>query len=176
MRLGKYDDYAARFCRRFFQATSDGAFAVTVSNPRPHDLVSFAAACVWRMAAARSDSQPINLLGPYAEHLRQMLFGDATFDPLLLVSRSAFVHGKDTLNLSMLPHRYQELGINFWRFVACGIIFDLKLDARPAPPAMAMLAVNDARDVLLHEDFPQQVLGTPMIAASLRMMGGAGKR
>jgi hypothetical protein len=115
-------------------------------------------------------------LGPYADRLRAMLFEGRSYDPMLLVSRSAFVRGKEELRLGVLPHRYQESGIRFWRFLACGLIFDLKLDNRPTPPAMAALAVNDSSEVLLHLDFPQDVFGTPGLAASLLRMGIEKKR
>ena len=174
--LGLQDDYAARFCRKFLAASADGSFSATIPNPQPSMLVSFAAACVWRMAVSRSRGRPEVMLGPYAKRLSAMLFENQFYDPMLLVSRSAFVRAKEELRMGVLPHRYFESGIRFWRFVTCGLIFDLKLDNRTTPPAMATLAVNDAAEVLLHLDFPQDVRGSPDLAASLLRMGVEKKR
>lgn len=170
-RLGAGDDYAARFCRRFVAASKGGSFSVTIPNPRPKLLVAFAAACVWRMGVSRGEGRPEAMLGPFAERLRAMLFDGADYDPMLLVSRAAFVSGGEPLNIGVLPHPYVEYGIAFWRFVACGLIFDLQLDDRQAPPAMAILAVNEATEVYLHEDFPLDVRRVPDLAGSLSRMG-----
>lgn len=166
-RLSVPDDYAARFCRKFLKASADGSFSATIPNPHPDRLVAFACACIWRMALSRTRNRPEQMLGPYATSLRAKLFDEESFNPILLISRSAYVAGRDPLNLGVLPHLYHELDLRFWRFVTCGLIFDLKLDNRPAPPAMAILGVNDSREVYLHEDFPQEVSQIPDIADSL---------
>jgi hypothetical protein len=176
-RLHGPDDYASRFCRRFIEAMgSESSVTVTVSNPKPGKLVAFAAACVWRMAASRSGGQPAAMLGPYAARIEAMLFDGVAFDPVLLVSRSAYVRGSEQIKLGTLPHLYHEQGIRFWRFIACGIIFDLKLDNRAAPPAMATLAVNAALKITLFPDFPQEVRRDRAIATSLRLMNAARQR
>lgn len=166
-RLSVPDDYAARFCRKFLKASADGSFSTTIPNPLPDRLVSFASACVWRMAVSRTENKPERMLGPYAARLRARLFDGDPFEPFLLISRSAYVSRRDPLNLGVLPHLYRELDLRFWRFVTCGLIFDLKLDNRPAPPPMAILGVNGSKEVFLHEDFPQEVSRIPDIAESL---------
>lgn len=169
-RLGRYDDYAIRFCRAFKEQADDGMSVVTVPNPRPELLVGFACAVVWRMAASRSDLNPAQTLGAFAKRLADLLFDDVPFDPLLLLSRNAFhVRGKP-LEMNVLPVPYRELDRRFWRFIACGIKFDLKLDARPAPAPMAVLAANTQSEVTLFEDFPQDALRTPGLAESLIAM------
>lgn len=174
--LGAPDDYAARFCRKFVVASADGYFSATIPNPKPELLVAFASACVWRMAVSRSEGRPERMLGPYAERLRALLFDGLSFDPMLLISRSAFVSKGEAFSLGMLPYRHEELGIRFWRFVTCGLIFDLKLDNRATPPPMAILAVNNSTEILLHEDFPHEAMRTPSVAASLLRMAHVPKR
>ncbi len=71
------------------------------------------------------------------------------------------------MNMGALPYRYVEEGIHFWRFIVSGLIFDLKLDARAAPRAMAVLAVNDQAEVTLFGDFPQSVMQTPGLSQAL---------
>jgi hypothetical protein len=163
------DDYAFRFCREFVSHATSGA-PVTISNPKPAQLVAFAAACIWRMAASRSSGRPAAWLGPYALRIQAMLFEGAAFDPMLLVSRSAYASGSEELKLGVLPHIYRELGIRFWRFVSCGVVFDLKLDNRATPPAMATLAVNAAPEITLYQDFPQQIARDRAIGTSLMLM------
>lgn len=170
------DDYAARICRKFLKASADGSFSATIPNPHPDRLVSFAAACVWRMAVSRTHNKPEQMLGPYAARLRAKLFDGEPFDPLLLISRSAYVTGREQLRLGVLPHLYHELGLRFWRFVTCDLMFDLKLDNRPAPPPMAILGVNDSKEICLHEDFPQEVCRIPDIAESLVQLSLPRKR
>lgn len=66
------DDYAARFCRKFVAASADGSFSATIPNPKPGMLVTFAGACVWRMAASRTHGRPEaarTLRGPPARHV-----------------------------------------------------------------------------------------------------------
>jgi hypothetical protein len=126
--------------------------------------VSFAAACVWRLAVSRTHNKSEQMLAPYAARIRATLFDGEPFDPFLLISRSSYVTGREQLNLGVLPNLYHELGLRFWRCVTCGLIFDLKLDNRPAPPPIAILGVNDSREIYVHEDFPQ----TPYSTISVR--------
>lgn len=174
-RLHGPDDYAFRFCRQFVPVAGSGR-PVTIPNPKPEQLVAFAAACVWRMAASRSKGRPAAVLGPYASRIQALLFDGAFFDPTLLISRSTYVSGFEEVKLGTLPQIYHELGIRFWRFIACGIIFDLKLDNRVAPPAMATLAVNAAPEITLFPDFPQQIARERSIVASLMLMNASPKR
>lgn len=169
-RLGRFDDYAARFCRAFHSQAERRIPVFTIPNPRPDLLVGFACATVWRMAASRSELKPERMLGPYAKFLAGLLFEGVPFDPLLLLSRSAYQLRGQPLEMNVLPVRHTELDRRFWRFIACGIIFDLKLDARPAPAAMAVLAVNAQTEVTFCEDFPQDAMRTPGLAKSLVAM------
>ena len=123
------------------------------------------------MAASRTDLQPERMLGVFAKHLSDLLFEDIPFDPLLLLSRNAFHIGGTPLEMNVLPVRYTELDRRFWRFIACGIIFDLKMDARPAPKMMAVLGANARTQIVLMEDFPQNALHTPGLARALGGMG-----
>jgi hypothetical protein len=166
-RLGPFDDYAARFCRTFMAKAANGAMSVAVRNGRPDLLVGFACAVVWRWAASRSPTGPDDLLGPSAFAIRDLLFGDVPFDPLLLLSRNAFHISGERLEMNVLPVRHVELDRQFWRFITCGIIFDLKLDERPTPPEMAVLAANAQQEVHLFEDFPQDALRVPGLRAAL---------
>jgi hypothetical protein len=166
-RLGRFDDYAVRFCRAFRSQTEGGAWHAKVPNPHPELLVGFAAAVVWRMAASRTDLQPELMLGDHAKRLSDLLFDDVPFDPLLLLSRNAYQLSGTLLDVTILPVPYTELNLTFWRFVTCGIIFDLKLDSRPAPEMMAVLAANSDPEITLYEDFPQNALRTPGLARAL---------
>jgi hypothetical protein len=176
-RLGKFDKYAARFCRDFKSALEAGQAVAAIPNPRPDLLVDFAGACVWRMAVSRTGHQPKLLLGPYADRLQESLFGGVAFRPLLLVARHALHDAEgELLNMGALPYPYKEEGIRFWRFIVCGLIFDLKLDARTTPPAMATLAANAAPEITLFEDFPRDVRREPLVGASLRRMAAGLRR
>ena len=136
-KLGRVDDYAVRLLKAIKARLDAGATVIEVKNPEPVKLVGFAAAVVWRMAASRTDLAPERMLGSYAKRLEDLLFRDQSFDPLLLVSLNAYrLQGGDILNLGTLPYRYEELGRRFWRFIACGVIFDLKLDNRDAPEGL----------------------------------------
>jgi hypothetical protein len=165
--LGRFDDYAFRFCKGFRAQAAQGAISVTLRNDRPELLVGFACAVVWRMAASRSASDPEEMLGPFATRLRDLLFEETPFDPLLLLSRNAFHLGGKLLDMNVLPVPYDELGLHFCRFITCGIVFDLKLDERPAPAPMAVLAANDQREITLIEDLPQDALRTPGLGEAL---------
>lgn len=170
-KLGMFDRYAAVFCRRFKEAMEAGHAVATIPNPKPELLVDFAGACVWRAAVSRTGHRPQRHLGPYAGRLQESLFGAAAFRPLLLIQRHALHDSRgELLNMGALPYPYKEEGIRFWRFIVGGLIFDLKLDARTPPPAMAMIAVNAATEITLFEDFPRDVRREPLIGDSLRRM------
>ncbi len=169
------DDYAAKVVR----ATMEGVGpddTTTLRNPTPRHLVLFAAACVWRMAASRTEGRPERTLGPYAERLRAMIFNGSDFDPLLLLSRSAYRIGEKSVAVSVLPHRCKEFGIGFWRFIAAGLVFDLKLDNRSVPPEMGMLAVNAAEHFTLFPDLPVDVRADRPLFASLASMAAPRRR
>lgn len=169
--LGPPDNYGVRFCRSFIRQVAQGTTHVRVANPKPDLLVKFAGACIWRAATSRTQGNPSRWLGPYAERIERSLFGDVEFRPLLLVSRQSYRSSTgEPLNIGALPHRYQELGVNFWRFIAGGLIFDLKLDNRSTPPAMRTLDASQMSDLLLMEDFPQSALQAPGIGTALARM------
>jgi len=166
--LGPLDAYGTAFCRAFMDLLENGATTAVVPNPQPRQLVSFACACLWRMAASRTKHHPERALGPYAKKLSESLFIGGSFEPMLLLSRHAFgATRRELLNFGALPHLYHEEGIRFWRFIVCGLIFDLKLDNRASPPAMATLAVNAQHEITLHEDFLQDPRRTPGLSSSL---------
>lgn len=166
-KLGRFDDYAFRFCREFQARTAKGAVIVTLRNERPELLVGFACAVVWRMAASRSKSGPQEMLGDFATRLQALIFDDVPFDPLLLLSRNAFHIGGHPLDMNLMPVHYVELDQVFRRFITCGIIFDLRLDDRPTPELMAPLGANHKREITLLEDLPQDALRTPGMAEAL---------
>ncbi|SFI52405.1 hypothetical protein [Caulobacter sp. UNC279MFTsu5.1] len=169
--LGGFDRYGVEFCREAKRQMDSGKRALEIPNPKPRALVGFACACIWRYAASRSGGRPERALGPYAQRLKEVLFEASDFSPLLLVSRHAYeIDAGETMNLAMLPHIYNEEELRFWRFIVCGLIFDLKLDNRPPPPAMATLAVNDLAEIHLFEDFPQKIMRQPALARSLQRM------
>ena len=169
--LGTADKYGVELCRSFLQQVAAGADYPRVANPKPELLVDFAKACVWRSAASRTAGVPSKWLGPYARRIEDSIFGTTVFRPLLLVSRLAYVNGNgEKLNMGAPPHRYQEEGINFWRFIAGGLIFDLKLDNRSAPPAMRTLDAINIEEFLLEEDFPRSALHAPGIGTSMIRM------
>jgi hypothetical protein len=165
--LGKFDDYAARFCRTFKRAADTGCPLITVKNPRPELLVGFACAVVWRMAASRSDLKPEQMLGAGAQRISDRIFKDGPFDPILLLGRNPFYLYGEPLEMNVLPVPYSELDRQFWRFIACGIVFDLMIDERPVPNLMAPLGVNTRREVTLVEDFPQDAMKTPGLGQAL---------
>lgn len=177
--LGRFDAYGVRFCRSFKQMLERGLREIRVRNSQPQLLVGFATACVWRMAVSRSDHRPERLLGPYANRLANSLFGNQRFNPLLLLSCHGFHdNAGDLLNIGVLPHVYYEEGIRFWRFIVCGLIFDLKLDNRSPVRAMEPLAVNEKMEIVLFEDFPQEILRTRLAESLFRMAvpSGSGRR
>lgn len=169
------DDYAARIVRATMTGVGPDDVA-TLRNPTPRHLVLFAAACVWRMAVSRSDGSPERTLGPYADRLRAMIFNGSDFDPMLLVSRSAYRNGDKDLRVGVLPHRRKEFGIKFWRFIAAGLVFDLKLDNRAAPPEMRTLAVNVADEFILFPDIPVDVRTDRPLYASLARIAAPRRR
>lgn len=169
------DDYAARVIRATMTGVGPKDVA-TLWNPMPRHLVLFAAACVWRLAVSRSNGRPERMLGPYAGRLRTMIFDGSDFDPMLLVSRSAYRSGGEHLRVGVLPHRYKELGIGFWRFIAAGLIFDIKLDNRTVPPAMRTLAVNAAEQFPLFPDIPVKIRADRPLFASLARMAAPRRR
>ncbi len=69
--------------------------------------------------------------------------------------------------MNVLPFEHRELDRRFYRFVACGILFDLLLDERPPPPPMAVLAASTQTEVSLFEDFPQDAMRIPGLANAL---------
>lgn len=169
--LGPPDNYGVLFCRSFIRQLAEGVPDVRVPNPKPDLLVKFASACIWRTATSRTQGNPSRWLGPYAQKIEKSLFGDVEFRPLLLVSRQSYRSATgEPLNLGALPHRYEELGIHFWRFIAGGLIFDLKLDNRSTPPAMRTLDASHMPVLLLMEDFPQSALNAPGIGTALARM------
>lgn len=168
--LGIYDEYGANFCKAFLAQLRAGKNAVEVENPRPKRLVQFAGACVWRFAASRGCGYPQKLLGPYAAEVEEMLFHGGDFNPLLLISRHGYQDRGVLLNMGALPFIYHEEGLRFWRFIVCGLIFDLKLDNRSPIAAMKTLAVNDAKSISLFEDFPQNPMRDPAVRSSLLRM------
>ena len=163
------DDYAFRIFKDAMSGVGRNDTTV-LRNPKPHRLVAFAAACVWRMAAARTAGRPDEMLGPYAARLQAMLFDGAAFDPMLLLSRSSYMDGPRPLHIGMLPHVRFELGLRFWRFCAADVIFDLKLDGRTSPPEMQVLAINKATEIPLFPDIPRDVRNDPALLGSLMMM------
>jgi hypothetical protein len=160
--LAPYDDYGATFCKSFLVQLERNSREAELDNPKPILLVQLANACVWRFAASRGQGKPATLLGPYATKLAGSLFRDETFDPLLLISRHGYLENNESfLNIGSLPFRYQEQGIHSWRFIVCGLIFDLKMDNRSAIPAMKTLSVNNRVKISIFEDFPQNPMRSP---------------
>ncbi len=170
-RLGVFDAYAVRLCKTIKREIDAGQLVIEVSNPEPTRLVAFAASVVWRYAASRSDLTPQRALGPYAERIEQLLFHDEPFDPPLLVSLNAYrLNGPEIMNMGAYPHLYSELDRRFWRFIVCGVIFDLMLDNRGPPPPMATLTVNGRSTFTLFDDFPAKVMREPKLATALTAM------
>jgi hypothetical protein len=169
--LGSADKYGIEFCRQFVDHRKNSDGEVDIPNPHPSQLVDFASACVWRMAVSRTSGAPAMWLGPYAQKLADRLYGNGDFEPSLLISRHGLhlESGKEH-NIGTLPYRYFEQGLRFWRFICTGLVFDLKLDNRPAPPALAIFAVNDADKVYLHPDLPQSILNVPGLASAHAQM------
>ncbi len=169
--FGIYDEYGAVFCKAFLTQLRAGKVRAVIENPQPERLVGFASACVWRFAASRTQGNPGKLLGPYAAKLEEMLFRGGAFDPLLLISRHGYQDRSGALlNMGTLPFAYREERLRFWRFIVCGLIFDLKLDNRGPIPAMKTLAVNDMKLVTIFEDFPQNPARDSTIGPSLTRM------
>lgn len=158
----------ARFCKAVKAEIDAGKAVIEIANPEPSRLVGFAAAVVWRHLASRSDLVPRRFLGPYARRIERLLFDDEPFDPPLLVSLNAYRLDKSEIfNMGVYPHSYSELDRRFWRFIACGVIFDLMLDNRGPPPPMATLTVNARTRLSLFEDFPLDVMREPQFARAL---------
>jgi hypothetical protein len=176
-RLGIYDGYGAIFCKSFLTQLSAGQTAAVVENPQPERLVRFTGACVWRFAASRTNGNPDKLLGTYAGKLEEMLLRGGAFDPLLLISRHGYQDLSGALlNMGTLPFVYHEEKLRFWRFIVCGLIFDLKLDNRAPIPAMRTLAANALQSITIFEDFPQDPARDPAIGSSLIRMSAKSPR
>jgi len=169
--LGDVDRYGVAFCRDFMRRLKEGQEPIEIANPRPDLLVLFASACVWRMAAARTDGQPEKWLGPYAKRLSAALFEQAPFDTPLLLSRHAYqIKRGEIMNLSLMPHPHSELGIKFWRFIVCGLIFDLKMDNRAVPYAMSIFPINNRNVVTVFDDLPQNPLRSQTLGPALHRL------
>lgn len=170
--LGHVDRYGVALCLDFMAKRDARQHPIELPNPQPALLVAFASACVWRMAAARTEGRPERWLGPYAKRLSNALFDNGSpFDAPLLLSRHAYqVRAGETMNMGVLPHPYSELGIRFWRFVACGLIFDLKMDNRAVPYAMSIFPVNQRESISLYDDLPQDPMRSPALGSSLRRL------
>lgn len=166
-----FDDYAVRFCKSVKAAIDAGQPVIEVANPEPDRLVGFAAAVVWRYVASRSGLAPQRALGPYADRIARLLFQAEPFDPPLLVALNAYrLNASEIFNMGVYPHPYSELDRRFWRFIVCGVIFDLMLDNRGPPPAMATLLANRRTTLTLFEDFPLNVMRNPGLAGALTAM------
>jgi hypothetical protein len=176
-RLAPYDDYGATFCKSFLAQCVRNPRETDIDNPNPTLLVQFASACVWRFAASRGRGKPAILLGPYATKIANSLFHGEMFTPLLLISRHGYnVSEGKLLNIGSLPFRYQEEGIHFWRFIVCGLIFDLKMDNRSAILAMKTLSVNDRTRISIIENLSQNPMRDRHIAPVLLRMLPRSKR
>ena len=169
--LSKADHYGVTFCRYFKERFDSGAKEVEIPNPSPSLLIDFASACVWRYAASRGHRRPERLLGRYAKLIERSLFFGESFDPMLMVSAHGFFdEDRNSLRIGAHPYRHTELAIRFWRLVVSGLYFDLKLDARKTPAAMAIFAVNTATTITVHEDLPQNIMADPTLGPALRRM------
>lgn len=76
----------------------------------------------------------------------------------------------------MLPAPIELGGLSFWRFVVRGLMFDLKLDARRLPKALARLAVNSKTIVALSPGIPRDVRTVPGVMATLQRMAAPRRR
>lgn len=111
-------------------------------------LLRFAAGIVWKYALTKPHYGRIEI-GPYADKLRGLLFGDGLGSPAIDAFLMKLHTGDDEPYFYRAPSPERYEGLNFVRFSVGGFIFLLKLDQRSAPslPPSSWLRANT--DILI---------------------------
>lgn len=163
-RLGLNEKYAFETLAAIRKAAPhivNRGFAVEgISGDR---LLRFAAGIVWKYALTKSHYGRIDI-GPYAEKLREMLFGNGPGSPAIDAFLMKLHTGDGEPYFYRAPSRERYEGLNFARFSVGGFIFLLKLDQRSTPslphstwlrgnsnismPAMPLDKIEEGRRVL----------------------------
>lgn len=142
--LGRDEKYAVETLARIRKAAPhivDRTFEVEgIDGDR---LLRFAMAIVWKYALTKPHYGRI-AIGPYAERLRQSLYGSGSPDIAVDAFMMKLHSGDDEPYFYRVPLLEKYHGMNFARFSVGGFIFLLKLDQRrpPSPPKEAWLRGN----------------------------------
>lgn len=152
--LSACDDYAIKWIRRFDQNAVPlfGGKGFEVPNPKPHLLVRFAAATLWRASVSSRHAQSDLDLGPWETKLRGSIFAGTRYQPRLFVARKRYVtegvhHGAIVVH----PHYAPGWGKRAYVFEIADLFWGLKLDNRSGveklfePPFLA----NDANPAIV---------------------------
>jgi hypothetical protein len=94
-------------------------------------LLRFAAGIVWKYALTKENYGRIDI-GPYAEKLQEMLFGDVPPPREINAFLMKLHSGDDEPYFYRAPLLDRHKGINFIRFSVGGFVFFVKLDRRDA--------------------------------------------
>jgi hypothetical protein len=171
--FGLLDDYTARFYRRFDREAelSPTGNSYVLDNPHPDRLLKFVYSMVWRYAAS-NEGQKHNLqLGPYREHLEQVLFKGAMPTLQALVSRSNIVDPRGKrVDLAIPPYRRKLMGRTVWHSCLAGFDFYLKTDQRPFPYDVKEFLLNDNDPVTIPLIDPLRFDNIPMLQPIFRQM------
>jgi hypothetical protein len=130
------DKYAVEFVRRVQEAWGDRAARsmLTVSNPVPSILRSFALLTIWR--EVHFQAQPDVTLGGYDGPVQRHLFeGGPAPDWAIVVQRTNFTvppGGASDFNLH--PYQYRVADRSAWTFTVAGVCFIAFSDKRGLPP------------------------------------------
>ena len=147
-KLGVLDDYAVTFCRRFEDERvmikepnrSDMFFIDSVDTDK---LVRFAASVCWRHSISKRHEASTIQLGPFERQFQAVSFGetDVALEPALIIWANQ-TKNIDIKKLAFSPTMHRQYGLRFCSMILGGVSFVLKVDRRPLPSAVKLLAVN----------------------------------
>jgi len=129
------DKYAIEFVRRVSESWKDQSkrSALSISNPQPELLRSFALLTIWREAHGAPGTRLS--LGPYENVIRRHLF-DATVAPewAIIVQRTNFViENSGAADFNLYPYRVRFADRSGWMFTVAGVCFFVVVDGRGLP-------------------------------------------
>ena len=149
--LGRYDEYAVRFCKSL-PMTRDAATG-EIYRRAPFDGSLFARAMLailWR--ASLSDREPFEeiALGPYQDRAGAILFGGAPLvscPELELVLYRYASDKHDARKFVFMPLRIRSGALNAFTLGLGGFLVWIKVDQRPIDPMLAPFVVNAASEL-----------------------------
>lgn len=169
------DDYGVRFIRTFDTKAApifDGAM-LSVPNPKPHLLVRFVAACIWRRGVSPVDADDADLeLGDAEPRLRDLLFNpDSTVVLPMTVGRKTFVsEGRQLREIMWQPTKGTGPVLGSWSFFAFGLEFVMKTNPYGLPAIPPIIVANGKNPIWCVRYDPEefaQVAGVLDIAVNM---------